>query len=433
MASDNKDDAAGESFEPLYIPLEDVEPFERYRPGGYHPAQIGDRLHDRYKIVHKLGFGSFSTTWLARDEQAARYVAVKIAVAETEYPPESDILRLLGNTEPAIEISSSQAAIPPILDEFEITGPNGSHQCLVTAPARMSVAESREASYKRIFQPPVARAIAAQLIQAIAFLHSRGVVHSDLHEGNILLRLPRSIDSLSPDQLYERYGQPELEPAKRLDDQPLGEGVPSHGVVPIWLGDASEDITLPESHILLTDFGESFQPATTTRCYSHTPYILRPPELFFLPTVPLSFPADIWSLACAIFAILGQRPLFETWFPSDDRIIEEHVDTLGHLPPDWWTRWANRSESFNEQLERTDGAPRRPWAARFEYSIQEPRRECGMAEFEEDEKASLSALLLSMLAFKPEDRPSAQQVLESDWVAKWALPELDRACGSSST
>ncbi len=50
-----------------------------------------------------------------------------------------------------------------------------------------------------------------------------------------------------------------------------------------------------------------------------------------------------------------------------------------------------------------------------------------MAAVEGDERASLSALLLSMLAFKPEDRPSAQQVLESDWMARWALPDLDRA------
>ena len=213
----------------------------------------------------------------------------------------------------------------------------------------------------------------------------------------------------------------------RLDNQPLGEGVPSHGVVPIWLGEASENVTLLESHVFLTDFGESFRPTETIRYKSHTPYILRPPEVFFLPSTPLSLSADIWGLACAIFAILGQRPLFETWFPSNERVIEEHVDTLGRLPSEWWTRWTNRDKIYNEQLERKDGSPRRLWATRFEYSIQEPRMRCGMVGIEKDEKACLSALLLAMLAFKPEDRPSAQQVLESDWMTKWALPDLDRA------
>jgi hypothetical protein len=36
---------------------------------------------------------------------------------------------------------------------------------------------SQDASYIRLIQLPVARAIAAQLILAVAFLHSRGIVH----------------------------------------------------------------------------------------------------------------------------------------------------------------------------------------------------------------------------------------------------------------
>lgn len=39
-----------------------------YRPGGYHPVCLGDKLSDsRYKIYHKLGYGKFSTVWVARD------------------------------------------------------------------------------------------------------------------------------------------------------------------------------------------------------------------------------------------------------------------------------------------------------------------------------------------------------------------------------
>lgn len=48
--------------------VEEAEQLHRYRFGGYHPVRIGDRFKgERYKILHKLGFGGFSTTWLARD------------------------------------------------------------------------------------------------------------------------------------------------------------------------------------------------------------------------------------------------------------------------------------------------------------------------------------------------------------------------------
>ena len=45
----------------------DVENPDRYRPGGYHPVHLGDVYDGRYKVIHKLGFGTYSTVWLARD------------------------------------------------------------------------------------------------------------------------------------------------------------------------------------------------------------------------------------------------------------------------------------------------------------------------------------------------------------------------------
>jgi serine/threonine-protein kinase SRPK3 len=150
--------------------------------------------------------------------------------------------------------------------------------------------------------------------------------------------------------------------------------------MPVWLGEKSERIPLSEASISLTDFGESFLPSSTLRHYSNTPDLLVPPEVYFLPQDPLSFPADIWTLACTIWTILGQRPLFEGFNPSADWMIREHVDVLGKLPPEWWEKRDARRKWFNEEGVRDHGSVGRPWAERFEYSVQEPRRECGMEE-----------------------------------------------------
>lgn len=72
-----------------YMPLEDIE-----KPERYHPIVIGDRLNDRYDVVHKLGFSTYSTTWLARDRKTKKYVAIKIAVADADMQ-ESKILESL--------------------------------------------------------------------------------------------------------------------------------------------------------------------------------------------------------------------------------------------------------------------------------------------------------------------------------------------------
>jgi serine/threonine-protein kinase SRPK3 len=154
----------------VYRPIEDVESINMYRPGGYHPITIGDHLHDRYQIVHKLDFGPRSTVWLAWDNSAGRYVAIKIAIAEA-HSQESTVLHQLST-------NHFKALFPPILDEFFVTGPNGKHQCLVTPLAGASLADILGGSKFMIFTLPVARVIAAQLILAVCSLHSEGIVHA---------------------------------------------------------------------------------------------------------------------------------------------------------------------------------------------------------------------------------------------------------------
>ncbi|GAD91861.1 protein kinase domain protein [Paecilomyces variotii No. 5] len=394
----------------VYMPLEDVEKPECYCAGGYHPITIGDHLIDRYDVVHKLGFGTYSKTWLARDRITKKYVTIKIVVAESE---------------PGDDVHPGNALVSRVLETFSLDGPNGRHRYLVMEPGLMSLAEAKDASYTRLFQLPVAKAIAAQIIQSVAFLHHRGVVHADLHTGNIMLRLPNSIDDLSPEELYRKYGQPTLEPFVRLDGKPLPNGVPTHGVVPIWLGKESELVTLSEAKIFITDFGESFLPSITQRYYSNTPSILAPPEAYFLPHEPLSFPADIWTLACTLWDILGQRSLFEGFNPSKDWMVKEHVDTLGKLPCEWWQKWGARERWFTEEATRISVGAGRSLVERFIDSMQEQRREIAMENIGEVEKDALLQMIRDMLAFRPTERLTAAEVMESEWMVRWGLPVLD--------
>lgn len=46
------------------------EGIEDYRRGGYHAVRIGDAFKNgRYVVQSKLGWGHFSTVWLAWDTQ----------------------------------------------------------------------------------------------------------------------------------------------------------------------------------------------------------------------------------------------------------------------------------------------------------------------------------------------------------------------------
>lgn len=158
---------------------EDIENLERYRHGEYHPVKLGDEFCDgRYRVVHKLGWGSYSTVWLARDQIANRHVALKIIVAlASDSSNESRILRLLEQHRAAGPNPTGEHFVAQLLDEFTFEGPNGHHRCLVSEPAGCSISDSHEAGTRWLFPLQIARAIAAKIVLGVEFLHGVGVVH----------------------------------------------------------------------------------------------------------------------------------------------------------------------------------------------------------------------------------------------------------------
>ncbi|KAI1748518.1 kinase-like domain-containing protein [Xylaria castorea] len=404
-----------------------VEDLSGYQPGGYHPIQINDRLHNRYRIVHKLGYGTYSTAWLALDEQMLKYVAVKVGTADPDIR-EADILsQLRKGVAASCRVEEKVSMIPLTLDRFNIEGPNGTHPCFVTLPARCNLRDAKEASDSRLFQLDVARSLAAQLTLAISLVHSQGYAHGDLHLGNLLFQLPSSLANLSLDELYAKFRAPELEPVARLDGKPLPSGVPSHAVQPVWLGGASDEIVLSEAKLILNDFGTAFRPSDNTRFESYTPLIIRPPEALFEPTTPLSFASDIWSLGCTIFELLAHRSLIDAYFlVIQDDITAQQVHLQGPLPSEWWDRWEGRRDWFDEAGKPLENkCDIRSWDRRFEQWIQEPRQSCSMDVINEEEKAALLGLLKWMLAWRPEGRPTVEEVLNTAWMKKWALPAYE--------
>jgi hypothetical protein len=111
---------------------------------------------------------------------------------------------------------------------------------------------------------------------------------------------------------------------------------------------ASDELRLSESNILLADFSTAFYPDHKSRFGFSTPLDICPPEARFEPRTPLSFSADIWSLAHAIWAVMGLRKIFCSFLVSEDDVTQEQVDTLGCLPDEWRNKWGGRTQWFTE-------------------------------------------------------------------------------------
>lgn len=56
----------------------DVEEIEDYHVDGYHPAHVGEIIDSKYIILKKLGWGHFSTVWLAFKLSDKQLYALKI-------------------------------------------------------------------------------------------------------------------------------------------------------------------------------------------------------------------------------------------------------------------------------------------------------------------------------------------------------------------
>lgn len=195
------------------------------------------------------------------------------------------------------------------------------------------------------------------------------------------------------------------------------------------MGKKAQEFTLADAHLMLSDFGESFAPAKEDRLGKdcHTPVDFRPPEALFEPDSPLSFSADIWSLATAIWDILGMQALFSSAFYSDEKVMCQIADTLENMPPSWLQKWEGRGDYFDDNGLPKNG--RYVWPKMkeaFEERGQQFRREDKMGEFDQEETAAILELMTEMLRFRPEERPTIEQVLESRWMTQWARPDYRR-------
>ncbi|GBN81086.1 SRSF protein kinase 1, partial [Araneus ventricosus] len=143
-----------------------------YCKGGYHPVKIGDLFHSRYHVIRKLGWGHFSTVWLCWDLMGKRFVALKVVKSASHYTETAlDEIKLLRSVRESDPNNCYREKVVQLLDDFKISGVNGTHVCMVFEVLGHNLLKLIIRSNYQGIPLPNVKSIIRQVIEGLDYLH----------------------------------------------------------------------------------------------------------------------------------------------------------------------------------------------------------------------------------------------------------------------
>ncbi|GAA0142318.1 hypothetical protein LIER_03247 [Lithospermum erythrorhizon] len=404
---------------------EEDEGMESYRKGGYHAVRMGDSFNaGRYIAQRKLGWGQFSTVWLAYDTHSSVYVALKIQKSAPEFGQsalhEIEVLSAISDGDP-----SNSKFVVRLVDHFKHVGPNGQHLCMVLEFLGDSLLQLTKYNRYKGLELKKVKEICRCILTGLDYLHRElKLIHTDLKPENILL-----LSTINPSKDPIKSGmKPILERPegnlhggstmslieKKLKQRARRAAARISGRQPSTGGVGSN--AKPERCLegidlrcKIVDFGSA--------CWGDKPLAeeiqtrqYRAPEVILQSRY--SFPADMWSFACTAFELATGEMMFTPnvgqGFSEDEDHLASMMELLGKMPKKIATGGAKSKDYFDKfgDLKRI---------RRLKYGSLD-RLLVDKFNFSDSDAKEFAEFLVPILDFDPVTRPTAQQCLQHSWI-----------------
>ncbi|QDP16936.1 hypothetical protein Tsubulata_013518 [Turnera subulata] len=336
---------------------------------GHYVYNLGENLTPRYKILSKMGEGTFGRVLECWDRQTREYVAVKVVRSIRKYREaamvEVDILQHIAKNENA----SSRCV--QIRNWFDYRN----HVCIVFEKLGPSLFDFLKRNRYCPFPVDLVREFGRQLLESVAYMHDLRLIHTDLKPENILLVSPEYI---------------QLPGCKRSSS------------------DETHFRCLPKSSaIKLIDFG-----STTFDNQNHSSIVstrhYRAPEVIL--GLGWTYPCDLWSVGCILVELCSGSALFQTHENLEHLAMMERV--LGPLPKHMIQKADRGAEKYFRKGSRLNW----PEGADSRESIRAVRKldrlKDIISQHAGSSSASLIDLLYSLLEYEPSKRLTAREALD---------------------
>ncbi|QKX61152.1 uncharacterized protein TRUGW13939_08299 [Talaromyces rugulosus] len=418
--------ASTASISPREIVDEEACPV--YNPKYFYPAKPGEILSNHYQLLVKIGWGTRSTVWLARDNtryrwQSERFITLKIINNRDadDADHERDIEEHIGRQTVS---HRGRGIVRTCLESFEVVGPVDRHLCLVYEPLREPLWILQKRFVNQKLPLPIAKAYIFILLAGLDFLHS------ECKLDNILMTFEN--EDILPKFIKEHSTTMPIE--YKLDSDTNRAVYRCHNDFgPLDWRELRKMIPKIADFGLASRLHSEMETGEEVGIYPIQPDPYRAPEVVL--GCGWGFSADIWNFGVLIWNILERTDLFCHVYDSQGRYdakahIAEMIGLLGPPPKElldksnamaqhkWPNFIQNDAGKHCSNMRDFFGGPFFDDKGNFLHDELVPARSLKdtIPSLEEDERQAFLSFVSQMLTWLPKERKTARQLMEHPFL-----------------